>query len=82
MKTLITMDIVFDPDAKVYIATSKDIPGLVVEAETVEGVLKEADCCIPELLKLNKHLLKKPRKIPGKFSLGYLVNDNAERVTA
>ncbi len=82
MKTLITMDIVFDPDAKVYIATSKDIPGLVVEAETVEGVLKEADGCIPELLELNKHLLKKPRKIPGKFSLGYLVNDHAERVTA
>ena len=82
MKKLITMDIFFDPDAKVYIATSKDVPGLVVEAETVEGVLKEADCCIPELLELNKHLLKKPKKIPGRFSLSYLVNDNAERVTA
>ena len=37
MKTLITMDIFFDPDAKVYIATSKDVPGLVVEAETWKG---------------------------------------------
>ena len=33
MKTLITVDMVFDSDAQVYIATSKDVPGLVVEAE-------------------------------------------------
>ncbi len=29
MKTLITMDMFFDSDAQVYIATSKDVPGLV-----------------------------------------------------
>ena len=28
----------------------------------MEGVLKEADYCIPELWELNKHLLKKPKK--------------------
>ena len=82
MKKLITMDIFFDSDAQVYIATSKDVPGLVVEAETVEGVLEEADYCVPELLELNKHLLKKQKEIPDKFSFRYLVNDNAERVTA
>ncbi len=82
MKTLITMDILFDSDAQVYIATSKDVPGLVVEAETVEGVLEEADHCIPELLEINKHLIRKPKAVPERFSLGYLVNDNAEPVTA
>ena len=82
MKTLITMDIFFASDAQVYIAASKDVPGLVVEAETVEGALKEVDCCIPELLELNKHMLKKPKEIPGRFGFGYLVNDNAERATA
>ena len=55
---------------------------MVVEAETVEGVLEEADYCVPELLELNKHLLKKQKEIPGKFSFRYLVNGNAERVTA
>ena len=53
-----------------------------MEAETVEGVLEEADHCIPELLELNKHLIKKPKAVPERFSLGYLVNDNAEPVTA
>ena len=82
MKTLITMDMVFDSDAQVYVATSKDVPGLIIEAETLEGVLKEADYCVPELLELNKHLLKKPKEISGKFSFRYLVDDNAERITA
>ena len=82
MKTLITMDMIFDSDAQVYVATSKDVPGLIIEAETLEGVLEEADYCIPELWELNKHLLKKPKEIPEMFSFGYLVNDSAERVTA
>ena len=43
----------WDPDALVWVATSDDVPGLVTEAATVEGLREKILIMIPELLKLN-----------------------------
>ncbi len=42
-----------DADANVWVATSDDVPGLVAEAETEEGLLKKLQILIPELLDAN-----------------------------
>lgn len=48
------LTIIFDPDANVYIATSPDVRGLVLEAATLDEIYREAEIAIPELLRLNK----------------------------
>ncbi len=47
----------WDPEASVWVAGSDDIPGLVAEAATVEGLLTKLEILVPDLLRLNKHLL-------------------------
>ena len=47
---------IWDSDASVWVATSEDIPGLVVEADTEEDLLAELRVLVPELLKANKAL--------------------------
>lgn len=42
--------VVFDPEAVVYIATSKDVKGLVVEADTFEQLITETNELIPILI--------------------------------
>jgi hypothetical protein len=40
----------WDDEAKVWLATSDDVPGLVVEADTWAGMINEAQLVLPELL--------------------------------
>lgn len=40
----------WDDEAKVWVATSEDVPGLATEAETVESLLDKLRVMIPELL--------------------------------
>lgn len=42
----------WDKEAKVWVATSDDVPGLVTEAETVEQLLDKLRIMIPELLEI------------------------------
>ena len=49
---MIKVEIVHDNKASVYVATSQDLPGLIVEAETLENLEKEVIELIPELLAL------------------------------
>jgi hypothetical protein len=44
---------VWDADAEVWVAESDDVPGLVTEAKTFEGLLKKLRTMVPELLELN-----------------------------
>lgn len=46
---------IWDAEAKVWVASSDDVPGLVAEAATVELLLIELKALIPELLELNAH---------------------------
>ena len=46
---------VWDETAKVWVATSDDVPGLATEAETVELLRAKLRVMIPELLALSGH---------------------------
>jgi len=47
----------WDFEAKVYTATSEDVPGLVAEAANLEALEIRLQTLIPELLDLNADLL-------------------------
>jgi hypothetical protein len=53
----------WDDEAKVWVAESDDVPGLVAEAPEVETLVKKLKVLIPELLEANgvlpKHELQK-----------------------
>ena len=54
---LIKVDIIHDDEANVYIATSSDLKGLVVEANTLDELEKEVLELVPELLALSSQIL-------------------------
>jgi Domain of unknown function (DUF1902) len=43
----------WDGEASVWLATSADVPGLVVEADTWPGMIEEVRLVLPELLELS-----------------------------
>jgi len=47
------IDFTWDNEASVWIATSKDIPGLVLESGSFDALLERTRFAIPELLSLN-----------------------------
>ena len=55
MKTY-TVKAEWDPEAKVWVATSENVPGLITEAETVEALSQKLPIMIRELLELNGEL--------------------------
>jgi len=48
----------WDDEAKVWVAVSDDVPGLVTEAPEVEMLIKKLRVLIPELLEANGVLSK------------------------
>jgi len=44
---------IWDDEAKVWVAESNDLPGLVAEADTVEALLEKLKVLVPELVELN-----------------------------
>ncbi|MFI3185794.1 MAG: DUF1902 domain-containing protein [Methylococcaceae bacterium] len=50
---LIKVEIIHDDEANVYVATSSDLKGLVVEAEALDELEKEVLDLAPQLLELN-----------------------------
>jgi predicted RNase H-like HicB family nuclease len=53
----ITVNAEWDSEAKVWVATSDDVPGLVTEADTVEALTEKLSVMIPELLEANGNLV-------------------------
>ena len=49
----ITVNAEWDPEAKVWVASSDDVPGLITEAGTVEALAEKLAIMIPELLAAN-----------------------------
>jgi predicted RNase H-like HicB family nuclease len=43
----------WDPEARVWVATSDDVPGLATEAETLDLLQQKLSVMIPELLEAN-----------------------------
>ena len=72
----IIIDSTWDSEANVWVATSDDVPGLVLEAETLDGIIEEARSLVPELLRLNgvadDTTASLPCKIHGKTVLEFV----------
>jgi predicted RNase H-like HicB family nuclease len=51
----------WDAEASVWVATSDDVPGLVTEAKTFDGLLKKLRTIVPELMELNGAMPKSGR---------------------
>lgn len=45
-----TIEARWDAEAGVWVGTSADVPGLVVEAETWTGLIRETELVLPDLL--------------------------------
>ena len=43
----------WDPDAKVWVATSNNIPGLAIEAPAIDELIDKLQIVVPELLEAN-----------------------------
>ena len=48
-----TVQATWDEEAKVWVAESEDVPGLVAEAESSEALMDKLRVLIPELLDVN-----------------------------
>lgn len=49
-----TITFTWDSESSVWIATSDDIPGLVLESGSFDALLERTRFAVPELLELNK----------------------------
>ncbi len=49
-----TVNLIWDDEAQVWVATSEDIPGLVLESGSFDALLERIRFAVPELLELNK----------------------------
>ena len=47
------IDFTWDDEAAVWIATSKDVPGLVLESGSFDALIERVHHAVPELLQLN-----------------------------
>jgi hypothetical protein len=50
----------WDEEARVWVASSEDVPGLATESETAEAFVEKLKSPIPELLTLNGRTDTKP----------------------
>ena len=53
MQREITILARWDDEASVWLATSSDVPGLVIEAETWPAMINEVQLVVPDLLELS-----------------------------
>jgi Domain of unknown function (DUF1902) len=51
---MIVVEAFWDDEASVWVATSDAVPGLVTEAETLEGLIPKLRVMIPEMVAANQ----------------------------
>lgn len=54
---VIKVEVEYDADANVYVATSPSVRGLVVEASTLDQIRSEVEAVLPKLLEINHQLV-------------------------
>ena len=47
------IDYAWDDEAAVWIATSRDVPGLVLESSSLDALVERVRIAVPELVRLN-----------------------------
>ena len=53
----------WDSEAKVWTATSEDVPGLVLESPSFDRLVSRVRLAIPELLELNREVLDEQKHV-------------------
>ena len=53
-----TVNLLWDTDASVWVATSEDIKGLVLESGSLDVLIERVRMSVPDLLKLNNQPLE------------------------
>jgi len=66
-RRLFVVHLQWDEGARVWTASSDDIPGLVTEADTIDAVHRKVTDLVPELLRANDVVLPEPGHIPLRF---------------
>ncbi|MBR1453408.1 MAG: DUF1902 domain-containing protein [Lachnospiraceae bacterium] len=56
------VNLMWDGDASMWIATSDDVPGLVLESNSYDALIEKVKVAIPELLELNDKKLSRTIK--------------------
>jgi predicted RNase H-like HicB family nuclease len=59
----------WDDEAKVWVATSDDIPGLTTEASTLDALVERVNAVAPELLEDNAQLVPGGRAADEQISV-------------
>ena len=54
------INLMWDNEENVWIATSEDIPGLVLESGSFDALLERVRFAVPELLELNRSVSPSP----------------------
>ena len=54
LKAYYRVNMIWDSEANVWVATSDDVPGLVLESDSFDTLISRVKDAIPELLKLNR----------------------------
>ncbi len=49
----INVEAFWDEEARVWVASSEDVPGLITEVDTMEHLMEKLKILIPELLRAN-----------------------------
>ena len=52
----INVEAFWDEEARVWVASSNDVPGLMTESDTMENLMQKLKILIPELLQANRLL--------------------------
>ncbi|HAH66473.1 MAG TPA: antitoxin HicB [Rhizobiales bacterium] len=71
MTRSLTIDARWDTEARVWLATSADVPGLVVEADSWPTMIEEVRLVLPDLLELSD-------KRVGKLSLTFKAEEHLD----
>ncbi len=71
MTRSLTIDARWDTEAHVWLATSADVPGLVVEADSWPTMIEEVRLVLPDLLELSD-------KRVGKLSLTFKAEEHLD----
>lgn len=52
------VNVIWDAEVLVYVVTSNDIPGLVLESGSLDALVEKIRVAVPELLQLNEKKLE------------------------
>jgi predicted RNase H-like HicB family nuclease len=77
-----TVNAAWDDEARVWVATSDDVPGLVTEARTLDVLVERVRAVAPELLDDNAHLINGGRDEVEEIDIHVVSSLRAEPVHA